>query len=163
MTEITKDPRFVGTKVVEFDMSLVPVYYSYFFNPDTKYESVWKTTLQLTADQAAGMAKVGFNVKQKDFGNGMVDIITAKRKTHTREGKAMFPPRIFGPDAKPWDETVLIGNGTIMNLKVGAVYREVNGNTSLPLYLNSGQVVTLVEYSGSGFKPIDQEKADVPY
>lgn len=155
-----RDNRF--DEMFEFDLNGIEVMYPHLVKPDTKYESVWKVDLILPEALAESMQKVGFNVREKDYGNGEVKIITAKRKTHKRDGSAMYPPRIYDagtPESapKPWPSDIAIGNGSIFNLKVSAKYVEVAGKTRLPLYLNSVQVVKHVPYSVSPFGAVDPE------
>ena len=69
----------------------------------------------------------------------------------------MNPPRVVGDDGETPVDGSKVGNGSIVNLNVYAKYWEVNGETFLPLRLNSVQIVKLVEYTGgTGFKPINQ-------
>lgn len=154
-----KDSRFL--EMFEFDLDNVEIYYAFLFKPDTKYESCWKATIILPDSLALEMKNLGFNVRDKKFGDETKQVIVAKRKTHTREGKAMYPPKVVDAgtadsDPQYWDENVGIGNGSVCNLKVAARYVDVGGKTRLPLYLNSVQVVEHKPYDSSPFKSVAQ-------
>ena len=169
MAEITKNPRFISKKSVEFPLDMVEVWYAHLNRPDTKYENAWKVNIILPKATADSFLAVGFNVKEKDFkdGKGVRSFVIAKKKTHTASGDALYAPKIFQQNGKDlWDKDTNIGNGSIMNLKVAARYMEINGKTLLPLYINSGQVVNLVEYISSPFEDTTGEtnkNSDVPF
>lgn len=156
---MNRDARF--EEMFEFDLNGIECHYNYLFKPDTKYESVWKCTLILPDNVAADMAAVGFNVVEKELGGRKCQTIVAKRKTHTRDGKAMYPPRVYDAGTETtqpqlWPDDVAIGNGSVLNLKVAAIYRDVGGKVSLPLYLNAVQVVKHVPYTGSPFGSVGE-------
>lgn len=159
-----RDSRF--DEMFEFDLNNMECHYIYLFKPDTKFESVWKVTVVLPEALATEMASKGFNVVDKEINGKEVKCIVAKRKTHTRDGKAMYPPKVFDAGTqteapKYWPEDVAIGNGSRLNLKVAATYREISGKTRLPLYLNAAQVVKHVPYGGSPFKSVGED--NVPF
>ena len=159
-----KDSRFVD--MFEFPLNGIETLYAFLFTPDTKYESCWKATLVLPDEMAESMRKVGFNVRTKEFDGELKNIIVAKRKTHTRDGKAMYPPKVYdagteGSDPQAWPKDVAIGNGSICNFIVAARYVEVGGKTRLPLYLNQVQVVEHVAYAGSSFKSVGSD--NIPF
>ena len=149
---MNRNPKF--EEMYTFKLEGIKCMYPRLFQPDTKFESVWKVDLILPQKLADEMAAVGFNVRQKDYGDGEVNVITAKRKTHKRNGDPMYPPNVYDADAARWDEAVAIGNGSVLNVQVAAQYREVGGKTRLPLYLNAVQVVELVPYHGSPFSKV---------
>lgn len=155
-----RDARF--EEMFNFDLNGIECHYNYLFSPDTKYESVWKCTLLLPDNLAAEMSKVGFNVTEREIAGETRKTIVAKRKTHTRDGKAMYPPKVFdaGTEDTPpslWPTDVAVGNGSILNLKVSAIYRDVGGKISLPLYLNAVQVVKHVPYGDAPFKSVNSD------
>ena len=155
-----RDSRF--DEMFDFPLSNVEILYSYFFQPDTKFESCWKCTVLLNPELARAMYDKGFNVRRKDFGSGEVDYILAKRKTHTAKGKAMFPPKVFAENGRTyWDEKVAIGNGTTVNLMVAGKYVTISGKELLPLYLNSVQIVKHVPYSSSPFEDTTGGAGDI--
>jgi len=152
-----RDARF--DEMFEFPLKNVEIIYPYLFQPDTKYTPMWKCTVILPDALAQQMAAKGFNVKEKDFGSGPVQYIVAKRKTHTAQNKALFPPKIYEADGKTyWDESVAIGNGTKVNLQVAAKYVTVSGKESLPLYLNAVQIVKHVPYTTSPFEDCSSDE-----
>jgi hypothetical protein len=161
-----RDSRF--DEMFDFPLNNVECHHLYLFEPDVKYAPVWTVNVILNENLAKSMKDIGFNVREKDFknGSGEVSYIVAKRKTITAKQKPMFPPRIVGPDAKLWDAQEIIGNGSIMNLQVAAMYCTVNGQEHLPLYLNGAQVVKHVPYTASSFKPLEGSEGtgeDVPF
>jgi len=155
-----RDERF--NEMTTFKLEGLKCMYPRLFEPDTKFESVWKVDLILPDELAQSMAAVGFNVRQKDYGDGEVNVITAKRKTHKRSGDPMYPPNVYGPDAKRWAKEDAIGNGSVLNVQVAAMYREVGGKLRLPLYLNAVQVVEHVPYHASPFAAVGGKQDDDP-
>jgi hypothetical protein len=145
----------------EFVLSNVPCKWASLIRPDTRFEHVWKIDAILTKDQADRMKAVGFNVKQDKEGDWF---IRCKKKVQTKSGSPMEPPRVVGRDgATPFTEEV--GNGSIVNIKVFAKYKEVNGQTHLPAYLNAVQVLEHVPYNSSGFGNVDDGAVpdDLPF
>lgn len=159
-----RNPKFEEMYV--FKIEGLPCMYPRLVTPDTKYESVWKVDIILTEQLYNEFGEVGFNVRKKDYKDdkGEQFIITSKRKTHKRNGDPMYPPNIYDANAQRWDNSINIGNGSILNYQVAAQYREVNGKIHLPLYLNAVQVVKLVEYQGSPFGKVSSpDSEEVPF
>lgn len=154
-------------KGLKFDLLGVPVEWCYFVEPDGKFKNppVWKCTARIEETKAKAMKEVGFNIKytpdldKYKEGDDVYYFIEITTSTMIN-GKEMSPPLIYSHDGVTKIDGALVGNGSVMNLKVFARYIEVNGKTFLPLRLNSGQVISLVEYNPSGFKPVVE--GDVP-
>lgn len=105
--------------------------------------SSWKINAVLTEEQAKAFKEVGFRVKQ----DGNSDwYISCERKEITSKGKKQDPPRIIGRDGMPSQEH--IGNGSVCNIKVWCKYWETAGDSGLKPYLDTVQIVDLVEYDG---------------
>lgn len=165
-----KDPRFLQRH--RFILKNLKCKYAYLFKADDKFgDPAWKIDLELPAPLAEEMKSVGFNVKLRKDENKVpipnTYYITAKRKTHTRAGVALTPPAVWddGRETKkplPWPETKIIGNGSVVNVKVEAEYMEVGSALRLPLYLNAVQVVDLVPYGDNGFDAVEDDE-DVPF
>ena len=140
---MAKDQRFIkGENLV---LSGVPVKWAYLFDPDTKYEPKWSVDAYLSEEDATEMKSLGFNIKDSPDG----PLIKLTKKCTTKAGKKLAPPKVVGLDPRvPFTQEV--GNGSVCNVMVYAVYRTVNGNEILCAYLEGVQVVDHVEYSGSG-------------
>jgi hypothetical protein len=141
---------------MEFPINGVAVKWAYLDAPDTRFEHKYKVDLVLTKDQAEKMKAVGFKIKTDKDGDF---VLTATKKTRTKGGKVMEAPRVVGRDGQtPFTEKV--GNGSIINIKIFAKYTEVSGNTFLPAYINSVQVLSHVPFAG-GFGNADDPDAQV--
>lgn len=159
MTTIRED--FVKGKI--FPLPNLEVEWCHLTKPDTKFgKSQWELTCRLPEQLATDMKEAGFNVKKKSdhakFQAGAPDywFIVAYRKTQTSKGVALTPPKIFERDGKTLFEG-LVGNGTVLNVKISAKYVEVSGEMKLPCRLVSAQIVTLVPYGDDGFAPLPDD------
>lgn len=167
--EFTRDARFDGPKLFEFTLPKVECAYLYLFTPDTAFnDSKWKVTMFLSDAVAAKLQKVGFNVKTWGTKEGKEpskydgrQYLVASRKTHTKEGKTMYPPKVYEADGRTyWDKDVAIGNGSICNVVVAAKYMEIKGETILPCYLNHIQIEVHEEYNSSPFGDVSGDGGD---
>ena len=146
---MAKDERFVkGSNMV---LSGCPVKWAHLINPDTKYDHKWSVDAYLSDDDAKELKSIGFNIKDSEDG----PFIKLTRKCKTMAGKVMSPPQVVCKDpSQPFTDEV--GNGSICNIKVYAVYRTVKGSDILCAYLEKVQVVDHVkrESSGEDFKDL---------
>ena len=58
---------------------------------------------------------VAHKIRNKDDHRG--NFVTFRRKELKANGDPAARIAVVGPDRKPWDQTVLLGNGTIVNVK----------------------------------------------
>ena len=156
MATIRED--FIKGKIVTFPN--LEVEWCHVTKPDTGFgKSQWEITCRLPDSLAEEMREVGFNVKKKSemkkykAGDPDYYFIVAYRKTQTSKGQQLDPPKIFERDGRTLN-TGLIGNGSILNVKVSAKYIEVSGETKLPCRLISAQIVELVPYGDGGFEAL---------
>jgi hypothetical protein len=168
--EFTKDARFDTPKYHEFTIPNVECAYLYLFQPDTAFgDSKWKVTMWLPEGLAAQLKGVGFNVKtwgkkDKESPYDGREYLVATRKTHTGEGKTMYPAKVYDSSNKYWNSEIAIGQGSRCNIMVASKYMEVKGETILPCYLNAVQVLEHVEYSSSPFEDTTStEPGDSPF
>lgn len=92
----------------------------------------WSIEVGLDKDTVKLLKSLGLGKKIKP-GNEKhdgLDYISFRRasvkKAGPKAGQSNEPIRIVGPDAKPWDSNVLIGNGSVVNVKF-AVHEVVGG------------------------------------
>jgi hypothetical protein len=174
MTEFVRDERFNGPKLYDVQIPNVECAYLYLFQPDIAFnDSKWKVTLFLNDQYANALAKVGFNVKTWKTKEGKEPskydgrrYIVATRKTHTKDGSNMYPPKVYEADGRTyWNKEVAIGNGSICNVIIAGKYMEIKGETVLPCYLQSVQVVQHEEYNSSPFSDVSggDGNPDVPF
>lgn len=155
--------EFVKGKIIP--LPNLKVEWCHVTKPDTQFgKSQWEITCRLPEPLAKEMLEVGFNVKKKSdhknfvAGNEDYYFIVAYRKTQTSKGVALTPPKIFERDGQTLN-TGLIGNGSVMNVKISAKYCEVSGEMKLPCRLISAQIVTLVPFGDGGFEALPDDDA----
>jgi hypothetical protein len=86
--------------------------------------------------------------KIKDKGNGKY--VTFKRKALKRDGTPNQPVRVVNDKEEPWDNDVMIGNDSVVNVKF-AINEYGTGKNDKALNILSLQVWDLVRFSGSEF------------
>ena len=123
----------------------VPIKWAKLHDPDRPSwgGSSWKINAVLSEKQAKAFKEVGFRVKQDGNGDWY---ITCERKEITAGGKKLRPPRIIGRDGMPSQEH--IGNGSVCNIKVWCKYWKSASDEGLKPYLDTVQIVDLIEYDG---------------
>lgn len=132
---MAKDERFV--KGSNLTLSGCPVKWAYLINPDTAFnDRKWSIDAYLNDEDAKELKSLGFNIKDSEDG----PFIKLKRKCTTAAGKDLTPPQVVGKDPSiPFTEEV--GNGSICNILVYAVFRSIKGRDVLCAYLEKVQVV----------------------
>ena len=97
-------------------------------------------------------------VKDKNATGGRGEYIVLKKKELTKEGNKNSPIRIYDSEDQPWDETKLLGNGTIADVKITIADYGVGKKKGL--YPEAIRVQTLVPYQSSEFGGMDGAKGD---
>lgn len=121
----------------------------------------WTVDLELDKNSLLALKEFGidrFYVKAgKPNKDGTKNELTGKpilrldRKATRGDGSAANPVPLVGPNGQPWDQAKLIGNGSVVNVKITKFEVKLPGQ---PLrqkpYLLELQVWDHVEYEGNG-------------
>ena len=84
------------------------------------------------------------NVKEKD---GMFSV-GLKRKARKANGEDNGKPKVVTADLQPLPEGIMIGNGSIGNVKVYQYAYDVAGRKGTGCSLTAVQITNLIEYAG---------------
>ncbi len=132
--------------------------YPKIFKPNTRFnsEGVYETGLVVKADQAAAFQEQIKQVFIDEFGNGKLAKAFMPWKEN-EDGDVVFTfksskkPMVYDSKGLPIKKELDVGSGS--ELKIGtAIYPwSAGGKVGAKLYLNSVQIIQLVEYSGSPF------------
>ena len=144
--------EFENPKGHTFTLKRVPVEWCKLVEPDTEFgKNQWEVTVRLENEKLRKhLQEAGFNVRntkdKQNFKEGDEEyyFMVAYSKVDTKKGKNKAP-KCFGPDGKTPVDGDTVGNGSICNVTCWSRYMEVGGKIRLPAYLNSVQVIELVE------------------
>lgn len=128
--------------------------------PDTRYneEGVYKTGMEFTAKEAEKFIETLKGVYSEEF--GAKKLASAKLPFKKNEdGTVVFNfksknmPKIFDSKGQPIKDIaeLRIGGGSCLKIAGAAKAYNAGGATGVTCYLNSVQVIDLVEYSSSPF------------
>lgn len=150
--------------------------YPSLIRPDTRYnaEGVYKTGLIVSADEAADLRAQLEEEFINEFGKAKLAKATLPIKpVLDEEGnetdkveltfKTKNQPKFFDAKGNPIMDEALealdkLGGGSKLRISGAAKAYNAGGKLGVSMYLNSVQVITLVEYGGSGaFKAEDEE------
>lgn len=90
--------------------------------------------------------KLGDRVKRKDDFLDGKPYITLRQREVRRDGKKNSAPRVVDIKGNAWNEDVLIGNGTVVDVRLNIV-PPAKGKPKAGIYLNSIRIVSLVPYT----------------
>lgn len=114
--------------------------------PDTKFEPVWRITVQMTDEEAQKLKEFKVKVRRND--DGIFEYKFKRGVTNKKTGLANPPPRIVDAHKEPFDQ--IIGNGS----KVVVQYKPFEWKNSfgkgIGLDLQAVQVLEHVPYGGDG-------------
>lgn len=92
-------------------------------------------------------------IKDKNAVGGRGEYIVLKKKELTNTGEKNSPIRIYDSEDQPWDETKLLGNGTVADVKITIADYGVGKKKGI--YPEAVRVQELVEYKSSEFGGMD--------
>ena len=141
-----QDIDFVEGKNFVFEN--VVCHHACLLKPNTTYKPEWCIVVEVPEAQLQAYLQYGFRIKA-DTKIG-VPCIRCKKATVTNAGEQMDPPAIVDADKVPWTvERGLIGNGSICNVAVKAMYTvDTEGVKAVTCFLNAVQIVDHVPYTG---------------
>lgn len=118
----------------------------------TKGEKEWSADFELDETAKAKYLKEGgsdFYIKSKD-NHPLGEFLAFKRKEVRRDGSPAKPITVVDNKGQPWDPSVKIGNGSVVDVKFALNEVEVGRAKRLKPSLIAVKVVELVPYEGSG-------------
>ena len=128
--------------------------------PDTRYneDGVYKTGMEFTAKEAEKFMETLKGVYVEEFGAKKLPSAKLPFKKND-DGTVVFNfksknmPKIFDSKGNPIKDLseLRIGGGSSLKIAGAAKAYNAGGNTGVTCYLNSVQVIDLVEYNGSPF------------
>ncbi|MBV1928227.1 MAG: hypothetical protein KUG81_01780 [Gammaproteobacteria bacterium] len=108
-------------------------------------EREWSIDIAIDKDTAKLWKEQGIGKRIKNKGDEKGDFVTLKRKEFKYDGETRNQPiRVVDAKKKPWDQEVLIGNGS----KVAVNYSINDTKFGQQPCLLALQVIDLVEYEG---------------
>ena len=139
MTAIIEAPRNYVIRNAELNWARLDKPVSPFGTP--QYEMQVATTNKDVADEWAANY---LNVKEKEG----VYSVGLKRKAFKQDGKDNGKPKVVTADLAPLPEGVMIGNGSVGNVKVYQYPYDVAGRKGTGCSLTAIQITNLIEYAG---------------
>jgi hypothetical protein len=126
--------------------------------PDTKFnpEGVYSTGLIIPKEAAAPFQAIIEEAFVEEFGQKALPKANWPW-SENEEGELVFKfksknkPTLFDSKGKPIKSDLNIGSGSVLKVAGGIGCRQVSGKYYATLYLNSVQVIELVEFSSSAF------------
>lgn len=119
----------------------------------------WKMDLELISPADVKELKsygVGDRIKQKENYLDGAPYISLKQAELKKDGSPNRPPNVVEKDGKtPWDQTKLIGNDTVADVKIAIMDNGPGMKTSM--YIRGVRVLKLVEYQSAAFAPLDED------
>lgn len=119
----------------------------------TKLE--WSLDVAIDADTKKTLVKQGVGEYVKNKGDDRGDFVSFKRAAVKSDGTAAKPIGVFDSKGQPWDQSVFIGNGSVVNVMYALNEKAAGG---LKPGLIKMQVWEHVPYAPSGDQddfPID--------
>jgi hypothetical protein len=142
--------------------------------PDTKFDEggVYKTSITCSADAAAALIDLIDDEAVEELGakkakeahrpykvneDGTVTI-NFKSKATDAKGNKRPAPKLFDGQGNPIRNTedLHIGSGSVIKVKGAASAYTSGKNIGVTLYINSVQIIKLVEYNAGGFEADDE-------
>jgi len=128
--------------------------------PNTTYEAEYSVDLVVSEADAEKLRNQNITVGDRD-GEPMVKF---KRRQFRKDGTENPKPKVVDSDAMPMDD--LIGNGSKVNVQYRTYPWTYAGRSGVGADLVGVQVLELVAYGGSEFKPVevpaDSEQPEQP-
>lgn len=117
-----------------------------------KTKKEWSIDVSISKETKDVLVKEGLKSKIKNKGDDRGDFISFKRKEVRNDGTLSKPIRIVDNAKREWDQTVLIGNGSEVNVSFMINDYEYNGVAGKKPGLIAVQVVKLVPYEGGEYE-----------
>lgn len=113
-----------------------------------KTQKEWSIDVAISKEVKEQLVKEGLKAKIKNKGDDRGDFISFKRKEIRADGTPSKPIRIVDGEKRDWDQKVLIGNGSTVNVSFMVNDYTYNGAAGKKPGLIAIQVVKLVPYEG---------------
>jgi hypothetical protein len=130
--------------------------YAWLTKPDTKFnpEGVYKTSLVVPAKEAEKFIEAIKNAYVEELGAKKLAKANLSHEvneddTVTFKFKSKSKPKLFDSKGKPITKEISVGNGSVIKVAGGFGPYDKGANTGVALYLNSVQIIDLVEWTGS--------------
>lgn len=119
-------------------------YWSVDLTPDAKSRELMKS---------AGILKKLKEPKENDRRKD--SFIVLRMLENKADGTKNSPPKISDIRGRDWDDDVLIGNGTVMDIKVKV--KDYGTASEKGVYYQAGRVLDHVPYEGGGFEALSED------
>lgn len=130
--------------------------YAWLTKPDTKFnpDGVFKTSLVVSAKEAQPFIEAIKEAYVEELGTKKMAKANLSHDvnedgTVTFKFKSKTKPKLFDSKGKPITGDINVGNGSTIKVAGGFGPYDKGANTGCTLYLNSVQVIDLVEWTGS--------------
>lgn len=98
--------------------------------------------------------------KAREAAEGRGDYLVLRKPELNYEGEKNEPIRIYDSSGKPWDEDVLIGNGTRADVKL--TIRDWGRGKKSSIYTTAIRIQEHVEYESDEFAAMDSKTDETP-
>lgn len=131
--------------------------YAWLTKADTKFnpEGVYKTSLVVPIKEAEPFIEAIKNAYVEELGSKKLAKANLSHEVNEEEGTVTFKfkskqkPKLFDSKGKPITADISVGNGSKIKVAGGFGPYDKGANTGVALYLNSVQIIDLVEWTGS--------------
>jgi len=113
--------------------------------PNTTFDPCWQIDIALDKANKKIVEAAGLTIKNKGDDRG--DFVSVKRKVARKDGKENQAPVVIDDKLRPFND--LIGNGSVVNVKINTFDWDFKGKTGVGADLVKVQVVEHVSYAGA--------------
>lgn len=119
----------------------------------------WTFEFEPDEDGLALLKKMKLSDRLKDKYEDRGRFITLKQREFNSQGEKNKHIRVYDENDEPWDDKKLLGNATVVDLKINVV--DYGPGKKAGIYPRAIRVRDLVEYQASEFAPVpaDEKKA----
>lgn len=116
------------------------------FDKTDRSQDRWSVDVSLSKEQVKELVGLGLKTQIKNRDDDRGDFIQFIQKAFTRDGQPMRAPEVVDGQKKPWDQTKLIGNGSILNISYKIIETSFGPKKFLKPILKAVQVWKLEEF-----------------
>lgn len=113
----------------------------------------WEFDIVLTPALKAQLEALEFPGKVREYKDG-TEYIKFTKKAYNKDGEANKPIRVVGPTGEDWDRSIMIGNGSTVNVKFNIQDWEFGKKTGKRVSILAVQVWYHEPYEGGEQFPV---------
>ena len=128
------------------------------FDKTDRSQDRWSFDLALTPETKKEMIDLGLKSRIKNKEDERGDFIQFQKRAITSKGNSAYPIKVVDHRNQPWDEKVLIGNGSTLNVSFDIIETSYGQKKFLKPIVKAVQVWDLVPYSPKSAFPVDDSR-----